>query len=217
MRLKLKLLLAPICLLCACALEPKRIEPPQTRVIIQPAAASETDQLLAYLAQARSLQASEFTIEREQLRIALQKEKTDFTRVKFALLLSSATPLATPSNAASIGNDDAEVIALLEPVVAGVSESDGATPAGKAGTRALATLLYGMAQDRRKLREQWRDAQARLSALRRDDTKVVEARALRARVEELEQKLAALKSIDRSVNRRAEVPRTEAPRAEPAK
>ena len=217
MQLKLKLLLAPICLLGACALEPKRIEPPSTRVVIQPAAASETDQLLAYLMRARAFQTPEFTIEREQLRYALQKQKTDFMRVKLALLLSSAAPIPAPSGATSIGNDEAEVIALLEPIVAGAPASDGIYLAEHARIRALATLLHGMANDRRKLREQWRETQARLSALRRDDTKGVEARALRARVEELEQKLAALKSIDRSVNRRAEMPRTEAPRAEPAK
>ena len=69
-----------------------------------------------------------------------------------------------------------------------------------------------MAQDRKKLRDQRRETQARVNALRRDDSKDVEARALRAQVDELERKLAALKSIDRSVNRRSESPPTESPK-----
>ena len=72
--------------------------------------------------------------------------------------------------------------------------------------RVLATLLHGFATDRRKFREQLRDTQARLSLARKDDIRDAEARALRAKVEELETKLNALKSIDRSVNRRADSP-----------
>lgn len=200
MPLKLILLLLLACLLSACALEPKRAEPPVTRVIVQAAEPSAADKLLAYITQTRKLDAREFAIEREQMRAAFQTEKSDFNRVKFALLLAS-TSTSTPGNF----SDDAELIALLEPL-----GRDGNAPTkddAQAGVRALAMLMVGMAQDRKKLRDQSRDAQARLSTLRRDDSKELEARALRARVSELERKLAAIKSIDSSVNRRADTQR----------
>lgn len=219
MQSNLTLMLALSCLLGACALESKRIEPPQTRVIVQPAPQSEADQLLAYLAQARKLGAQEFAIERESVRNALQQQKTEFNRVKLALLLAIATPSPAQPGLTANANDDVELIALLEPVVqsANASVSDSVAPAGKAETQALATLMYSMAQDRKKLRDQWRDVQARLNALRRDDSKASEARSLRAQVEELERQLGALKSIDRSVNRRTETLRPEATRLEPPK
>jgi polyhydroxyalkanoate synthesis regulator phasin len=70
--------------------------------------------------------------------------------------------------------------------------------------RALAMLLHNLVSERRKVREQLRDTLARLVLARKEDTRDAEMRALRARVEELENTLSALKSIDRSVNRRAE-------------
>ena len=212
MQLKLISVLMPMCLLGACALEPKRIEPPQTRLIVQPAIPSESDQLLVYFAQVRKFDARELASEREQMRNAFQLGKSEFNRVKLAILLAS-TPTALLTPAAS-ANDDAELIGLLEPLVNGPSAStaDTAAVANRVEISALASLVYGMAQDRKKLREQWRETQARVNALRRDETKDVEARALRAQVDELERKLAALKSIDRSVNRRSESPRTESPK-----
>ncbi len=200
MPLKSILLLLPACLLSACAMEPKRAEPPLTRLIFQAAEPSAADTLLTYVTQTRKLDAREFAIEREQMRAAFQTEKSEFNRVKFALLLAS-TSASTPGNF----NDDAELIALLEPL-----GRDGNAPTKddpQAGVRALAMLMVGLAQDRKKLRDQSRDAQARLSTLRRDDSKELEARALRARVSELERKLAAIKSIDSSVNRRADTQR----------
>ena len=89
--------------------------------------------------------------------------------------------------------------------------------AQKTEVRALAMLLAGMAQERKKLRDLLRETQTRINTLRRDDTKEMEVRALRSRVAELERNLAALKSIDRSVNRRSETQRTETPRVEPPK
>ncbi len=213
MSLKSILLLLLACLLSACALEPKRAEPPVTRLIVQAAEPSAADKLLAYITQTRKLDAREFAIEREQMRVAFQTEKSEFNRVKLALLLAS-TSASTPGNF----SDDAEMIALLEPlgrdVNAPTTESAAASDA-QAGVRALAMLMVGLAQDRKKLREQSRDAQARLTTLRRDDSKELEARALRARVSELERKLAAIKSIDSSVNRRADTQRVDPQRVVP--
>ena len=100
--MQLKLILVPvaICLLGACALEPKRIEPPLTRVIVQPAMPSESDQLLVYFAQVRKFDTRELASEREQMRNAFQLVKSEFNRVKLAILLAS-TPIALMTSAAS--------------------------------------------------------------------------------------------------------------------
>lgn len=210
------LLLVPVALLAACALEPKRVELPAAQVIVQPAPPSETDQLLAYMMHSRKLDARDFAAEREQLRILFQMDRSEFSRVKLAMLIAS-TPSTSSTAAANLvanSHDDAELISLLEPLInnTGASNADASVTPHTSAIRALAMLIYGIAQDRKKLREQWRESQARVSALRRDDSKEVEARALRARVEELEAKLAALKSIDRSLNSRSETGRTTPPK-----
>ena len=215
MKIKI-LLLVPVALLAACALEPKRAEPPPALVIVQPAPPSETDQLLTYMMQTRKLDVREFATEREQLRILFQTDRSEFSRVKLAMLIASTPSTSSPAaaNLVANSNDDAELISLLEPLVnnTGASNADASVTPQTSEIRALAMLIYGIAQDRKKLRDQWRESQARVTALRRDDTKDAEARTLRARVEELEAKLAALKSIDRSVNRRSEAPRTTPPK-----
>ena len=215
MKIKI-LLLVPVALLAACALEPKRAEPPPALVIVQPAPPSETDQLLTYMMQTRKLDAREFATEREQLRILFQTDRSEFSRVKLAMLIASTPSTSSPAaaNLVANSNDDAELISLLEPLVnnTGASNADASVTPQTSEIRALAMLIYGIAQDRKKLRDQWRESQARVTALRRDDTKDAEARTLRARVEELEAKLAALKSIDRSVNRRSEAPRATPPK-----
>ena len=219
MKLSFILVFAAVCLLAACALEPKRNEPPVTRVIMQPAHPSESDELLGYLAQARKLDTRQFVAERELMRNTFQADKSEFNRVKLALLLAAIPGPAGPVSAGANAGEDGDLIALLEPLVHNAGASPAAVPPAilQTGIRPLAMLVYGMAQDRKKLREQWRDAQARVNAMRRDDTKDVEARTLRARVEELEGRLAALKSIDRSVNRRSETQRIESPVGEPPK
>lgn len=178
--------------LAGCALEPRRAEaPPEPRIVMQPAPPSEADQLLAYASRVRRLDARDLAVERDLARASIQKDKSELNRLKCALLLSLAGN--TPAG------DDAEIILLLEPFAN--------LPAGTAAEpeiRVLSSLLLAQAQDRKKLREQLRDAQARLTFARRDETREAETRALRAQVEELEKKLSALKSIERSVNRRAE-------------
>ena len=187
-------------LLAACALEPKRMEPPETRIVVRPAPPSAADQLLSYVAKMRALETREFAAERESARHQFLRDRSDFNRIKYALMLA-LVPVATSSVSIPVAQDDGELVSLLEPLIAG---SGGAGTPVDAEVGALATLLYGVVSDRRKLREQLRDTQARLALAKKDDTRDAEARALRARVEELETKLNALKSIDRSVNRRAE-------------
>lgn len=180
-------------------MEPRRIDVPvETRIIVQPAPPSEADQLLGHVAKMRKLDAREFTSERENARNLFLRDKSDFNRIKYSLTLA-----LTPSSSPTVVNmqDDTEVINLIEPLISadGVSLS-----AADSEVRVLAALLYGMAHDRRKMREQLRDTQARLNLAKKDDVRDAETRALRQRVEMLEGKLNALKSIDRSVNRRAE-------------
>lgn len=187
--------------LAACALEPKRVDtPPETRIIVQPAPQSEADQLLSHVAKVRKLEAREFAAERDSARIQFQRDKSDFNRVKYALMLA-LPPVATSSVPGAASQDDIELISLIDPLVTGAASGN---TSADSEVRALATLLHGVVSDRRKVREQLRDTQARLALARKDDTRDADARALRARVEELETRLNALKSIDRSVNRRAD-------------
>ena len=189
-------------LVAGCVHERRPVEtstaPP--RAFIQPASPSEADQLLSEVARWRSLDARELGIERENLRSRFVREKSDFNRARLALALALAPPGA---QAASISQDDAELAALLEPLLTGPNAAS--TPGGW-DIRALATLIYGMTNERRKIRELLRESQTRLALARKDDARESEARALRARIDELEARLDALKSIDRSVNRRAENP-----------
>jgi hypothetical protein len=176
--------LLPLLLLSACALEPTLPPPPETRIIVQPAPPSDGERLLQHLARVRKLDNREFAGEREQARAEFARDKSEFSRVKLALVMT-----LSPAPGAQ---DDAELVGLLEPVLSG-ADSD---------VRTLASLLHGLVGERRRMREQLRDSQARLALARKDDTRDAEARALKARIEELETKLDALKSIDRSVHDR---------------
>ena len=119
------------------------MEPLVARTIEQVAAPSEVDQLLAYMMQSRKLDARELAAEREQMRNTFHSEKSAFNRVKLAMLLTSST-----ATSAASANDDAELAALLEPLVRGANASttDDAMDAQKTAVRALAMLLAGMAQ-----------------------------------------------------------------------
>jgi hypothetical protein len=201
MKTKNWIALLPVALLAACALEPRRIEaPPETRIIVQPALPSDADLLLGHIAGVRKLDAREFAAERDIARNQFQRDRSDFNRIKYALILA-LIPAASTSAAATVAQDDVELMSLIEPLV---STAGPGTAAGDSQIRALAALLQGMVIDRRRVREQLRETQVRLALARKDDTRDAEARALRARVDELEARLNALKSIDRSVNRRAE-------------
>ena len=196
-RISLTLVLSVV--FAGCALEPKKIEAPETRIIVQPAPPSQADQLLSHVAAVRKLETREFTIERDSARNQFQHDRSDFNRVKYALMLALVPAVATPSP--SSAQDDSELISLTEPLITAAGPT---SISANRELRALATILHGIVSDRRRVREQLRDTQVRLAQARKDDTRDTEARALRARVEELEAKLNALKSIDRSVNRRAE-------------
>ncbi len=199
-RMALTMILAALLAACAHERPPVDILTPPARVVVQPATPSEADQLLSEAARWRSLDIREFNIERENARSRFLREKSDFNRVRLALVLALAP---SGAQAAATSHDDNELTALLEPLLTGPNAAN--TPGGWE-IRALATLIFGMTSERRKIREWLRDSQTRLTLARKDDSREAEARALRARIEELEAKLDALKSIDRSVNRRVETP-----------
>lgn len=188
-------------LLVACAIDPKRSDIlPAAQIIVPPAPPSAAAQLLNHVVNVRKLEAREFAIARESARSQFQFDKSDLNRIKYALMLV-LVPLATTSVQTSAIQDDAELIALIDPLISGTGAANTSTDSE---IRALATLLHSMVSDRRKVREQLRDTQTRLAVAKKEDARDAEARVLRARVDELEAKLNALKSIDRSVNRRAE-------------
>ncbi|MEO8100923.1 MAG: hypothetical protein ABI790_00250 [Betaproteobacteria bacterium] len=188
-------------MLAACALDPKRIDaPPETRILVQPATPSPSDQLLSHLADLRKLETREIAAERDNARSQFLRDRSDVSRIRYALLWAMG-PFAPGTPVHSAAQDDADLIGLVEPLIA---DGTGGKPSAGPEIRALAMLLHNVVNERRKVREQLRDTQARLALARKDDVRDAEARALRTRVEELEAKLNALKSIDRSVNRRAE-------------
>lgn len=183
-------LASTLCLVGACTLPAKTAAPVTvTRLVIQPAPPSEAEQLLAFAVKFRKLEAREAATDRDSLRAIAARERSDFARVKLAIALAVAVPLTAA--------EDGELLATMEPMVGGATAAD-------AELRGLATILYSAAAERRKLRDQVRELQAKAGQARREDTREAETRALRAKVEELEAKLLALKSIDRSVNRRTE-------------
>ena len=139
------------------------------------------------------MQARDLATEKDIVRAEFMRGKSEFSRMKLAMLLA-----VSPSTTAS--TEDAELVSLLAPLTYGMATTHTATD-----LRALATLMHSFVQDRKKLREQLKDSQARTQTTRRDEVNsLTEARILRSKVEELENQLAALKSIERSVSVKGE-------------
>jgi hypothetical protein len=211
--------------LSGCALEPAKIDrvpPPDPTIIMQPVAPSASDALQTLLLQARKMAPAELAIEKEKARAEFNTDKSEISRIKLALLL--AQPAPGNASAATLAADDAELTALVDPVAAsaGTTTVIGSTSAeprtSEAELKVLALLIQGNVQERKRLREQARDALSRAQVTRAEATKKdEEARILRTKVEELEKQLAALKSIERSVTSRTKartdpVPKEGAPK-----
>ncbi len=181
-----------------CAIQPVTAPPPQAeaRVIIEPAPKLVSEQLLNYLLEARALSASDLMAEKERVRADFLHSKTEFNRMKLAILI--AIPPAAAQSSATSSAEDAELNTLLDPLTYGLATSGNAAAPD---LRALAVLMQGLVQDRKKLRDQLRESLNRTQTTRRDEaSSLSEARILRAKVNELENKLDALKSIERSVS-----------------
>ena len=188
----------------ACAvLDPPRIERPaplEPRIIERLAPPSDGDLLMAYVLQVRKLSTDEFMVEQNRVRTEFSNNNSEYSRVKLAVMLAlTPVPVAVATNGG--GNEDAELIALLDPLVFSVAASG---TSAKPELRALAHILQGMAHDRKRLREQAKVAQTKITVIKRDESSVVESKQLKVRIEDLERQLAALKSIEKSVGARGE-------------
>ena len=191
-------LVLTVMLSAGCAIQPAPALPlpAETRIIIEPAPKLISEQLLNYLLEARALSTSDLMAEKDRVRVDFSRSKTEVNRMKLAILI--AIPSAAAQSSAASSAEDAELNTLLDPVTYGLAASGNAAAPD---LRALATLMQGLVQDRKKLRDQLRESLSRTQITRRDEaSSLSEARILRAKVDELEKKLDALKSIERSVS-----------------
>ena len=180
-----------------CAL-PARFALPERASKISVSQLSEADQLLAYALQAGLLLPADFLLEKERARAEFIADKSSYKRVKLAMLIALSPPASTSAAATA---DDSEIQGLVEPIA---FNTNPAQASDEPAVRGIAALLLSAAQERKRLREQLRDTMLRSQANRRDEISAqTEARILRTQVEELEKKLSALKSIERSVNSRS--------------
>ena len=167
MRIAAALLVCLIVAACASSREPA----PAEAASVMPAAASRSaaDDLVAYMARVRAMPEPALAAEVARRR----KETSDVGRVKAALALA-----VTPQS------DEAEILALVEPVEKHAADRD---------LKAMAGFLQAMALERRRMKE---SSAARL----RDEHKALDAQ--RQRAEELQQKLEALSALEKSLSDR---------------
>jgi hypothetical protein len=146
---------------------PADVAPPK---VTESPRASEVETLIAEFARLRRLSGAELAREQEAARNAFNQTRSDSARVRLAMTLAiSGVP----------GSDDAQALALLDPLVK--------TPG--ASLHALAFLLAAHIQDQRRLT-------AQLSGLQQN------VQGLQQNVQGLQQKLDAIKSLERSLSGR---------------
>ena len=126
---------------------------PEVKAPVRPAV-NESEALLAYFDHVRKLPAAEFAREIDAVRKLYSRVRSDFVRLRYAIVLSA--PAAGPG-------DDARALELLDPVL----------KSADAGLRALATLLSGQIQ---QIQEQRRaqGLQQKLDALMSLDKSMIE-------------------------------------------
>lgn len=204
---------AALMMLAACTTPSTLMPATEARIDAAAAPKMASEQLLHYLLTVRAMTPTDFVAEKERVRADFLHHKTEFNRIKLALLMalspSMGSNVTATSLAAANSADDAELTTLLEPLTASSASSSISTPRD---LQALAMLIQGWTQDRKKLREQLRDSLNRTQMTRRDElSSQSEARILRAKVEDLEKKLDALKSIERSVSVKSDARNNPAP------
>ena len=141
------------------------------------ASASYAEDLMAYLARLRTMNDAALGAEAARMK----RDASDLARVKAALALTLSSQA-----------DDADILELVEPVTRKQSASD---------VRAMATLIYTMANERKRLRQR---AAATAGELR-EERKVAETQKQRA--DQLQQKLDALTDLEKSLASREAQPR----------
>lgn len=139
---------------------------------------SDVEALLQYYEAIYGLSASDLSREREWARQVYARSTTDYNRLQLAL--HGTLPDA--------GNDgQAQTLALIEPLL---REPRGQT----SGLRRFAMLIKAMIIENRKIADQWQQATQK-------------AKEEQRRSEDLQQKLNALKSIEKSLIQRDQQPK----------
>ena len=188
-------LLHKICLLSlagpvGCAMQPPLAIPPPAIIAPAPvakAAPGEFDELMAYVLHAKTLSALSLAEETLRVRESWGREKSDLARLKLALVLSGQGQA-----------DENEVLTLLEPMLHDTS-------ARRPELRGLAVLLYTTAQDRKRSRDSLVTVQARLRELQKNqESNQARIDQQRKQIEELEKKINAFKTIEKSLIQRAD-------------
>jgi len=120
-----------------------------------PQPASDTESLLSYYQHLRRLPGAELGREHETARLAYARARTDFNRVRFAMVLSQP-------NAAFA--DDGRALELLDPV----AKNPGARLQG------LAQLLSSNLQEQKRLNASVQGLQQKLDALKSLERNMIE-------------------------------------------
>lgn len=164
---------ASLCVLwlgaCASTKEPAPTQVASAPVPSAAAARSSADELLAYMAQVRAMAEPALAAEAARRR----RESGDLARVKAAMALAFSSQ-----------SDEAEILALVEPVEKRAADRD---------VKAMAGFLQAMVVERRRVKE---STAARL----RDEHKALDAQ--RQRADALQQKLEALSELEKSLSDR---------------
>ena len=125
---------------------PIAVAPPQAEPVRPPPPVAEVERLLDYFRILRRLSAAELARELENARAAFLRTRSDYDRVRLALLMSVPN---TPFN------DEARVLELLEPMM----RSPGSMLQG------LAVLVHVMVYEQRRLEQNIGKLQEKLDAL----------------------------------------------------
>ncbi|HUF81768.1 MAG TPA: hypothetical protein VMN03_11570 [Burkholderiales bacterium] len=120
-----------------------------------PPPASDAEYLLSYFQQARALAGPALNREHETARQAYASSRSDFNRVRFAIMLSMPQ---------AVFNDDARALELLAPI--------SRNPGGQ--LQGLAYLLVAHLQERRRLDSSLQDLQQKLDALKSLERSMIE-------------------------------------------
>ena len=137
---------------------PGSAERPSRQVLARPTLpppASDAEHLLSYFQQVRALAGAELNREHETARQAYANSRSDFNRVRFAMVLS--LPQAA-------FNDEARALELLEPV----------SRSANGQLQGLASLLVSHLQERRRLDSSLQGLQHKLDALKSLERSMIE-------------------------------------------
>jgi hypothetical protein len=137
--------------------EPEVSVPPPTTVepVRTVAPVPESERLLEYFRQVRKLGGVELGREYEVVRVAYTRSRSDFDRLRFAMVLS------LPETALI---DETRALELLEPMIRNQNSP----------LHGLAILLYTFAQERRRLEKSVQGMQQKLDALKAMERNLIE-------------------------------------------